>query len=542
MSSSSKFNILDKKIVFVTGGVMSGIGKGIVASSTSLILKDSGLKISMKKMDPYINVGAGMLSPDEHGEVFVCRDGTESDLDLGNYMRMGDCYPSRFSTITAGMIYKDIIERSMNGGYGGKTVQAIPHVTEYIKESIYENFKNERDIDVIIVEIGGTTGDMESDVFIEAFRQLRTENPGNVFSVHVSYVMQIEKDTVWKTKPTQHSVNIIRSKGITPDILICRSKDLMPKDIAEKISFMCGIPNDCVIGLEDMHDSIYAVPYRLCERGYHKALSNVMKLNGSKDIKENSRVSKLKMLLDDYFSKKDKKNVKICIVGKYINSSDSYKSLYESIDHAAWALGVEVTLDTVFEEYGIELKIRNSDCVIIPGGFGVRGWETKKKAAAICYKNNIPCLGICFGMQAMFCAIAESMYGQDKVNVTSDEILDYLSNEKRDVKVGIRMIDGNLRLGSRKIKMIDSNAYESFDEEDGDEIFRHRYGVDPDMTKEMISEGLVKVIQSEDGSGRIDAIKGVGKKWFIGVQYHPELLSKPMKPRNIFMSLIKNAK
>jgi len=524
------------KYIVVTGGVISGLGKGITTSSLGKLLQARGLKVTAIKIDPYLNYDAGTMNPYQHGEVFVLEDGGEVDLDLGNYERFLDVNLSSDHNITTGKVYLTVIERERKGEYLGKTVQIIPHITEEIKRRI-KKIAIETMADVVMIEVGGTVGDIESMPFLEAMRQLRMEEgEKNVFFVHTTLVPTVEVVGEQKTKPTQHSVKELRSLGIQPDMLVGRSKEPLTEETRRKISLFCDVPYEAVVSAPDAK-SIYEVPLIFEQQGVGEYIMGKMQLWGERpDWKEWRRY------LQRLFNPKDE--VTVAIVGKYVHLKDSYISHREAFTHVSSHLQVRVNLRWVdsedVEEKGIDI-LQNVHAILIPGGFGIRGTEGKIMAAQYAREQGIPFLGVCFGFQMAVIEFARHVLGYEDAHSTelartSHPVIDLLP-EQRDIdKLG-----GTMRLGAHKIIIErESKAYEIYKSEEIFERHRHRYEVNPEYIDEFEKNGLH--FSGKDISGtRMEIFELRGHPFFMGSQFHPEFKSRPLRPSPLHTALIKAA-
>jgi len=525
------------KYIFVTGGVVSGLGKGITAASLGRLLKQRGLKVAAQKLDPYINVDPGTMSPFQHGEVFVTDDGAETDLDLGHYERFIDEDLTKFSNLTSGKVYWNVLNRERLGGYLGETVQVIPHITDEIKSFIYEGAKKSN-ADVLITEIGGTTGDIESQPFLEAIRQISLEQSReNCLFIHVTLVPYLKGSNEHKSKPTQHSVKELRSMGISPDIIIARCDEPLDESIKAKISLFCNVERDCVI--ENLTLScLYEAPVMLHERGLDEVVCRKLRLQTEKaDLTEwNKMIQKIKHM---------DKEVVIAIVGKYVKLHDAYLSIIESLNHAGFHTGSKVVIrwiesqDVTPENVAEQLKGVNG--IIIPGGFGDRGIEGKITTCRYARENNIPFLGICLGMQIAVIEFARNVCGFTDANSsefrnTAHPVIDLMEEQ-----VGITNKGGTMRLGAYPCKIKDGSKFKSLYKEDLiSERHRHRYEFNNAYRDTMTKHGMVICGTSPDGH-LVEAIELPGNKFFIGVQFHPEFKSRPNRPHPLFVGLLKAA-
>ncbi len=527
------------KFIFVTGGVVSSLGKGITAASLGRLLKSRGLKVTIQKFDPYINVDPGSMSPYQHGEVFVTDDGAETDLDLGHYERFIDINLTKNNSITTGKIYWSVLNKERRGDYEGKTVQVIPHITNEIKERIIKSSK-ERDLDVIITEIGGTVGDIESLPFLEAIRQLKSDvGRENVMYIHVTLIPYLSKSGELKTKPTQHSVKELRSLGIQPDLLICRTEHSLEEDLKAKIALFCDLDPSEVIENIDV-ETIYDLPQMLEDQGLSKMVIDHLKLQcGELDLTDwNQLVEKVKNL---------KGKVKIALVGKYVELRDAYLSVAEALRHGGFANDVEVEIDWINAEE-LDLNdcanaLKGADGIIVPGGFGNRGIDGKLCAIKYARENNIPFLGVCLGMQLACVEFARNVCGLEgahsaEVNPETPYPIIDLMSDQRDVE----NIGGTLRLGIYPCKVeAGTKAMESYNDEIIYERHRHRYEFNNEFRDKLKENGLIISGLSPDES-LVEMVELKDHPWFVGVQFHPEFKSRPTKPHPLFQSFIKAAK
>ncbi len=534
------------KYIFITGGVVSSLGKGIAAASIGALLESRGLSVSLIKVDPYINVDPGTMSPFQHGEVFVTNDGTETDLDLGHYERFVRFEASKKNNFTAGKVYETVIKNERKGKYLGGTVQVIPHITNEIKKRIKEGGQNK---DIAIVEVGGTVGDIESQPFVEALRQMALEmtDTSSAF-VHLTLVPYINASGELKTKPTQHSVKELRSLGISPDVLICRSEQELPKDEKNKIALFCSVPNKSVISMHDV-ETVYSIPALLNKQKVDKTILDKLNIK-SKNPKLNDwkRVVKAKLLPE--------KEVNISFVGKYTELKDAYKSINEALEHAGIVNKAKVNINFVqaadLTTKNIRKKLRKADAILVPGGFGHRGVEGMILACKFARENNIPYLGICLGMQVAIIEYARNLLKLKNANSTEfDQHTEFpvigLITEWNDIsgKKEIRDknsdLGGTMRLGGQICKLKkNSNSYKMYKNLEIVERHRHRYEVNPKYVKQMIKNGLDVVGTSIDGK-LVEMIEIPNHKWFLGCQFHPEFTSNPRDGHPIFNSYIKSA-
>ena len=524
------------KYIFVTGGVASSLGKGITAASLGRLLKNRGLKVSIQKLDPYINIDPGTMSPYQHGEVYVTDDGAETDLDLGHYERFIDENLSKNSNTTTGKIYWAVIQKERKGDYLGGTVQVIPHITNEIKQRIYR-VARERDIDVVITEIGGTVGDIESLPFLESIRQVKYEvGRENVCFIHVTLVPYLGKSGELKTKPTQHSVKELRSIGIQPDIIVCRSERHISREMKDKIGLFCNIDGDSVIQNLDA-SSIYEVPLMLSKEGLDTLVVKKLSIDCAEadNTEWKNMVDKLKNL---------KGKVKIALVGKYVELHDAYLSVVEALTHGGIYNDCEVEVDWVnacdVTEENYKDILRDADGILVPGGFGDRGIEGKILAIKYARENNVPFFGICLGMQCAVIEYSRSILKLDSANSTEINVdVQYpvidLMPEQRDIDEK----GGTMRLGIYPCKLTGgTKARDAYEEEVIYERHRHRYEFNNEYRGRLIDSGMILSGISPDDR-LVEIIEIANHKWFVGVQFHPEFKSRPNKPHPLFRDFIK---
>ena len=533
------------KYIFITGGVVSSLGKGIAAASIGALLEARGLSVSLIKVDPYINVDPGTMSPFQHGEVFVTNDGTETDLDLGHYERFVRFQASKKNNFTAGKVYEAVIRNERKGKYLGGTVQVIPHITNEIKKRIKEGGQNK---DVAIVEIGGTVGDIESQPFVEAIRQMALELPNSSWAfVHLTLVPFINASGELKTKPTQHSVKELRSLGISPDVLVCRSEQELPKDEKKKIALFCSVPNESVISMQDV-DTVYSVPILLNKQKVDKTIIEKLKIKAKQpNLNDWKRVVKAKLMPE--------KEVNVSFVGKYTELKDSYKSINEALEHAGIKNKAKVNINFVEAENisskNIKKTLKNADAVLVPGGFGERGIEGMILACKYARENNISYLGICLGMQVAIIEYARNVLNLKGANSTEFDqntkhpVIGLITEwndisgkkEKRDKNSDL---GGTMRLGGQLCKLKKgSNSLRMYKNSEIIERHRHRYEVNPKYKDDMIKKGLDVVGTSIDGK-LVEMIEIPKHKWFLACQFHPEFTSNPRDGHPIFNSYIKS--
>lgn len=535
------------KFIFVTGGVVSSLGKGIASASIGALLEARGLKVSLQKLDPYINVDPGTMSPFQHGEVFVTDDGAETDLDLGHYERFTSAKMFKINNFTTGQIYDSVIQKERRGDYLGKTVQVIPHITDEIKTFI---LKAADDNDILIVEVGGTVGDIESLPFLEAIRQFRFDfGKENTLYVHLTLVPYIESAGELKTKPTQHSVKELQSIGIRPDILICRSDRPLPKDVKSKIALFCNVSEDAVISAKDVK-SIYEVPIFVHNEGLDDKIVELLNIwTKAPDL------SKWEKLCNTIY--KPDGEVTIGVVGKYVSLKDSYKSLNEALCHGGVANKVRVNLKYIdseeIEEKGIGNLFEDCHGILVPGGFGNRGIDGKIEAIRYARENNIPYFGICLGMQLMVIEFAKNVCGLKGAYSTEfvpdtphpviylmKEWFDYQKNKivKRDENF---QMGGTMRLGAYPCKIKKGTfAMKAYNSDTIYERHRHRYEFNNDYREILTKAGLVISGTSPDDN-LVEIVEIKNHIWFLGCQFHPEFKSKPHSPQPLFVEFIRHA-
>lgn len=533
------------KYIFITGGVLSSLGKGIAAASIAALLKNSGLKVSILKADPYINVDPGTMSPFEHGEVFVTRDGAETDLDLGHYERFLDENLSQLNNFTTGKVYQSVIEKERRGDYLGKTIQVIPHIVGEIKERIIKAGLGK---DILIVEIGGTVGDIEGLPFLEAIRALRLEvGKMGAMNIHLTLVPLIKTTGELKTKPTQHSVNELRRIGISPDMIICRCEKPLDKDLKLKIAISCGVEKDCVIESVDAK-SIYQIPLNFLKQDILASIASLLNLKPLKpDMKEWDKLVRRVLA--------PKNELQIAFVGKYIDLKESYKSLTEAIIHAGAALNARVKLKWIDSEKLESLDeskvFKDISGILVAGGFGERGIEGKIKAINFARTRKIPFLGICLGMQLVLVEFARNVLGLKDAHSTEfnpktknpvvfliDEFIN--SAGEKQIRTQKSPLGGTMRLGAYecviKPKSLLSEIYEG--KKSINERHRHRFEANPRYKKDYEKNGL---IISGESSGLIEVVELAKHPFFIGVQFHPEFTSHLVRANPVILAFIKKA-
>lgn len=524
------------KFIFITGGVVSGLGKGITAASLGRLLKCRGFKVANQKLDPYFNIDPGTMSPLQHGEVFVTDDGAETDLDLGHYERFTDVSLNRYSNLTSGKVYWSVLSKERNGEYLGETVQIIPHVTNEIKNTIYNNAKK-TNADVLIIEIGGTTGDIESQSFLEAIRQIPMDiGRENCLFIHITLLPYISGSNEYKTKPTQHSVHELQSLGIIPNIIITRCDSKLEVNLKNKISLFCNVKPDCVINNETM-SSLYECPIMLHNNGLDDVVVRELGLPERPiDLTDwNSMLEKIRNRT---------KTTKIAIVGKYVKLHDAYLSIIESLNHAGyeyqskieiiWIDSAKLTDDATCDKY-----LHQAQGILVPGGFGDKGIEGKIKAVKYARENNIPYLGICLGMQVAVIEFARDVCNLANANSreftsSNDNLVIDLMPDQRNLPKG-----GTMRLGAYPCEIkLGTKLYEAYQRTLIEERHRHRYEYNNDYSAIMEEKGLIFSGTSPD-KRIVEAVELPNLKFFVGVQFHPEFKSRPNKPHPLFLAFVK---
>lgn len=531
---------MSSKFIFVTGGVVSSLGKGITTAGIASILESKGLKVAICKLDPYLNVDPGTMNPFEHGEVYVTDDGSETDLDLGHYSRFSNSPLSSLSNTTSGQVYETVIRKERKGEFLGKTVQVVPHITDEIKSRIVAASKQEEGTDVTIIEIGGTVGDIESGPFLEAIRQFRNEKPNDCINIHLVYIPFLLAAKEIKTKPAQYSVQTLREKGISCDILLCRTESPLSQDIKDKLALFCNVPLDGVFEVLDVKQSIYEVPVNLQSEGLEGKISSLLDLKKKKaDLGPwEKMLHKLTHPLGE---------VNIAVVGKYLQHQDAYKSVFEALDHAGVAFQTKVNIECIESDKitsRSQLESMASECsgILVPGGFGERGIAGKIIAAEYARTQNIPFFGICLGMQVQVIEFARNVLGYAEANSTEWKkttpvpIISLLTEQK-----GIQDLGGTMRLGAFPCQLDPkSKAYEAYKKKEILERHRHRYEFNNNYKKQCEEKGL-KLVGTYEKKNLCEIVELEGHPWMIGVQFHPEFLSKPLDPHPLFKSFIQAA-
>jgi CTP synthase len=522
----------DTKFLFVTGGVVSSLGKGIASASIGRLLVSRGFRVQLQKLDPYINVDPGTMSPFQHGEVFVTEDGAETDLDLGHYERFTDENTSRASNFTAGGVYNSVIRRERRGDYLGATVQVIPHITDEIKSRVLIVAESQA-VDFVITEIGGTVGDIESLPFLEAIRQLYTDlGPKRCMFMHLTLVPYVGHAGEMKTKPTQHSVNELRRIGIQPHALLCRAEQGLDREIRRKIALFASLPEDAVVSARDV-DNTYKVPLVFRAEGLDDLILDHFGVES--EAPDLSEWEALCRRADEAEGNK----VRIALVGKYVKLEDAYKSVIEALTHGGWQHGVEVETVLVSSEEVDEEQLEGADGILIPGGFGERGIEGKVEAARIARENGIPYLGICLGMQIAVVEFARNVCGMDGANSaefdpeTPYPVVDLLPEQKEVSDLG-----GTMRLGADPVKLHEgTRAREIFGEAVIYKRHRHRYEVNNMLRRRLEDEGLVAGGTSPDDR-LVEVIELPDHPFFVASQFHPEFNSRPTRPEPLFRDFV----
>jgi CTP synthase len=523
------------KHIFVTGGVVSSLGKGLTSASIGMLLEQRGLSVRMQKLDPYINVDPGTMSPYQHGEVYVLDDGSETDLDLGHYERFTNSPLNRDSNYTTGQIYLSVINKERRGEYLGQTVQVIPHITNEIKSALLKPAGP--DVDVVITEIGGTVGDIESLPFLEAIRQISLDlGKENCVYIHLTLVPYLKAADELKTKPTQHSVGQLRQIGIQPDFLVCRSERSLSRDDRAKIALFCNVPVEAVIVEKDKEFSVYEVPLSLAEHGLDEQIARKLGLQPGKLDLDNWRDLLHRMRNPEH-------EISIAVVGKYSEHRDAYKSIYEALDHGGIASRAQVRIQRIHsqavEREGPERLLSGVDGILVPGGFGERGIEGKVDAVRFARTRGIPFLGICLGMQCAVAEFARNVVGLANANSTEFDkdnphpVICLLDEQKNVTDKG-----GTMRLGAHKSVLVPgSKAAECYGTDVISERHRHRYEFNNAYRQQFIAHGMRIVGTSPDGS-LVEVVEIAEHPWFLAVQYHPEFKSQPTRPHPLFAGFV----
>ncbi|WP_175637810.1 CTP synthase [Metabacillus schmidteae] len=524
------------KYIFVTGGVVSSLGKGITAASLGRLLKNRGMSVTIQKFDPYINVDPGTMSPYQHGEVFVTGDGAETDLDLGHYERFIDVNLTKFNNVTTGRIYSTVLKKERRGDYLGGTVQVIPHITNEIKDRVFRAGK-ETGADVVITEIGGTVGDIESLPFLEAIRQIKSDiGRDNVMYIHCTLVPYIKAAGELKTKPTQHSVKELRSLGIQPNIIVVRTEMPISQDMKDKIALFCDIDTNAVIECRDA-ETLYSIPLDLQEQNLDTIVCNHLKLNCNE-----ADMTEWKELVERVTNLS--KTTKIGLVGKYVELQDAYISVVEALRHAGYAFDSDIEIKWVNAEQltneNLEVELSDVDGILVPGGFGDRGVEGKILATTYARENKVPFLGICLGMQVASIEYARNVLGLEGANSseidpnTKYPVIDLLPEQK-----DIEDLGGTLRLGLSPSKLQEgTRAFEAYQDEVIYERHRHRYEFNNEYRQAMEDAGFVFSGTTPDGR-LVEIVELKDHPWFVASQFHPEFTSRPTKPQPLFRDFVR---
>ncbi|WP_312097962.1 CTP synthase [Niallia sp.] len=523
------------KYIFVTGGVVSSLGKGITAASLGRLLKNRGVSVTIQKFDPYINVDPGTMSPYQHGEVFVTDDGAETDLDLGHYERFIDINLTKYNNVTTGKIYSTVLRKERRGDYLGGTVQVIPHITNEIKERVYRAGR-ETNADVVITEIGGTVGDIESLPFLEAIRQIKSDiGRDNVMYIHCTLVPYIKAAGEMKTKPTQHSVKELRSLGIQPNVIVVRTEKPISEDMKDKIALFCDIDNKSVIECRDA-DTLYTIPLALQEQNLDQIVCEHLKLKCKEaDMTEwIELVDRVRNL---------SKTTKIALVGKYVELQDAYISVVEALKHAGYAFDADIDIDWINAEQvtkdNVQELLQDADGILVPGGFGDRGIEGKILATQYAREQKVPFFGICLGMQVASIEFARNVLGWDDAHSseineeTTHPVIDLLPEQK-----DVEDLGGTLRLGLYPCKLKEeTRAYEAYQDEVIYERHRHRYEFNNQYRQEMENAGFIFSGTSPDGR-LVEIVELKDHPWFVASQFHPEFISRPTRPQPLFREFV----
>ena len=530
---------MSAKYIFVTGGVVSSVGKGIGVASIGRILKNRGISISVMKLDPYLNVDPGTMSPYQHGEVFVTKDGGETDMDLGHYERFIDLELTRSSNLTAGQVYMSILGKERRGDFLGGTIQAVPHVTNEIKSRIIA-LAEETNAEVIVVEVGGTVGDIEGLPFLEAIRQMRNDvGRDNVFYIHVTMLPHMSTTGELKTKPTQHSVKELRAIGVQPDAIICRSDVPMTESVKDKISLFCDVPKEAVISLITV-PKVYEVPLILEDSGLADLLV------GSLGLPDNGRDMAEWASMVEHMNQV-REVVPVALVGKYVELPDSYISVREALKHAGLFHDKDIEIQWVhsedIEREGPESLLKNACGIVVPGGFGSRGVEGMKETAKYARENKIPYLGLCLGLQVMVVEFARNVLGLKSANSSEFDpdtpypVIDIMPEQRSVTDKG-----GTMRLGNYPCQLMEGSlAHKAYTQSLVHERHRHRFEVNNDFREELENNGLLACGASPDGN-LVEIIEIAGHPFMVGVQFHPEFLSRPDHPHPLFRDFVSAAK
>ena len=527
---------MSMKYIFVTGGVISSLGKGLASAAIAKLLESRGLSVAILKLDPYLNVDPGTMSPFQHGEVYVTDDGAETDLDLGHYFRFSNSPLTKASNATSGQIYETVLKKERKGEYLGKTVQVIPHITDEIKRRITLSSKQKNNTQVVIIEMGGTVGDIESLPFLEAIRQFRNERENDCINIHVTYVPYIKAAGEVKTKPTQHSVQILREIGITPDIILCRCDKPLEADIKDKISLFCNVQKELVFDAVDVDYSIYEVPVAFQNQKIDERICELLGIKTKvTDLREWKKMIEI--------IKNPKEEVTIGIVGKYLDLQDAYKSIYEALHHAAIDAKVKLKIKQFESDKITSYKeLAGCDAYLVPGGFGERGLSGKVLAAKYCREKKIPYFGICLGLHIFVIEFARNVLGLKDANSlefdpkTKNPVISLMEEQKK-----VKDYGGTMRLGSYPCKLEKgSKTFKAYEKTHIDERHRHRYEFNNDY-KEAFEKNGILFSGILEKSSLIEIVENKDHPWMIAVQFHPEFKSKPLQPHPLFKAFINAA-
>jgi CTP synthase len=525
------------KYIFVTGGVSSSLGKGIIAASLAKLLQASGFSVTIQKLDPYINIDPGTLNPYEHGECFVTNDGAETDLDLGHYERFLNIPTSQANNVTTGRIYQTVIDKERRGDYLGKTVQVIPHITDEIKRRI-QILGEKGDYDIIITEIGGTVGDIESLPYVEAVRQLQWDlGKENALVIHLTFIPYLAAAGELKTKPTQHSVKELMQSGVSPDVLVCRTERHINEGIRRKLALFCNVEKEAIIESIDAN-TIYDVPNLMYKEGLDKVVLKKLKLKADRE----PTLTKWNKFLHKY--KNPKNSVEIGLIGKYVELQDAYKSILESIGHAGAQNEIKVNIHSIHSEgitkENVSEQLKDLNGIIVAPGFGERGIEGKIETVRYARENDIPFLGICLGMQMAVIEYARNVLNLKNANSTEMDpktpypVIDIMEEQK-----GITQKGGTMRLGAWECKLnTDSKVFQAYQKEQISERHRHRFEYNNEYFDQLTNAGL-KATGVNPETGLVEIVEIPSHPWFVGVQYHPEYKSTVLNPHPLFVSFIK---
>ncbi len=535
VASSLREGVLMSKHIFVTGGVVSSLGKGLTSASIGLLLESRGLSVRMQKLDPYLNVDPGTMSPYQHGEVYVLDDGSETDLDLGHYERFTSSPLTRHSNYTTGQIYQSVINKERRGEFLGQTVQVIPHVTNEIKSAIARVAGD--DVDVVITEIGGTVGDIESQPFLEAIRQFSLDvGKENCLYIHLTLIPYLKAAGEMKTKPTQHSVGLLRQIGIQPDVLVCRTERSIGRDECAKIALFCNVPVEAVIEERDKDFSVYEVPISLLDHGLDGIIVRKLGLRAGEPNLDRWRDLLHRM-------RNPEREVTIAVVDKYVEHRDAYKSIYEALDHAGVAHRAQVRVlrisSEAVEREGAEKLLCGADAVLVPGGFGERGIEGKVEAVRFARERGLPFFGICLGMQCAVAEFARNVAGLAQANSsefnkdTPHPVICLLDEQRNVTDKG-----GTMRLGAHPaVLQPNSRAAACYGTEEISERHRHRFEFNNAYREQLVDRGLSIAGTSPDGQ-LVEVIELPNHPWFVAVQFHPEFKSQPTRPQPLFAGFV----